>query len=186
MLFGEHFSILEENLKWSKIKLQFDDYEGWVDNKQFKKITEEQFAQVKAKLIEQKKLLLTYYSGIDDGIQLWKKNRIVAMFSMGEIQAKKMIDQGMAVKYIIPKENAIGWLDCLFLSAGAQNIDLAHAWLDFVLEKKIGKSMTDKFMYGNTTSPTFGMDYVKGLSWMQPPEDFNRRVNLWNEVKAAI
>jgi len=43
VLFGEHFAILEQNQKWSKIKLAYDDYEGWIDNKQFKIITEEQF-----------------------------------------------------------------------------------------------------------------------------------------------
>jgi uncharacterized protein YgiM (DUF1202 family) len=34
VLFGEHFQILETK-QWSKIKLQFDDYEGWVDSKQY-------------------------------------------------------------------------------------------------------------------------------------------------------
>lgn len=149
-------------------------------------LTAEQFAQVKAKLIEQKKLLVSYYAGFDDGVEIWKKNKIVAMFAMGEIQAKKMQDQKMPVKYIIPKESAVGWLDCLLLSAGAKEADLAHAWFDFVLEKKIGTAMTEKFNYGNTTNTVTGMDYAKSLSWLQPPEDFNKRVNLWNEVKAAI
>jgi spermidine/putrescine-binding protein len=149
-------------------------------------LSDAEFQQVKDKLIEQKKLLLSYYAGFDDGVEIWKKNKIVAMFAMGEIQAKKMTDQGMKIKYIIPKENAIGWLDCLLLSAGAKENDLAHAWFDFVLDKKIGADMTAKFNYGNTTSAVTGMDYAKGLSWLQPPEDFNKRVNVWNEVKAAI
>jgi gamma-D-glutamyl-L-lysine dipeptidyl-peptidase len=46
VLFGEHFIVLEQNLKWSKIKLHFDDYEGWIDNKQYKKITEDQYNQL--------------------------------------------------------------------------------------------------------------------------------------------
>ena len=40
VLFGEHFLILEIQKQWVKIKLQFDDYEGWVDEKQFKIISE--------------------------------------------------------------------------------------------------------------------------------------------------
>ena len=43
VLFGEHFEILEQNPKWAKIKLAYDAYEGWIDLKQFKSITEEQF-----------------------------------------------------------------------------------------------------------------------------------------------
>ncbi len=43
VLFGEHFQILEQNQKWSKIKLDYDGYEGWIDNKQFKDISAEQY-----------------------------------------------------------------------------------------------------------------------------------------------
>ena len=43
LIYGEIFSILQEKSKWSKIKLTFDDYSGWIDNKQFKKISEEEY-----------------------------------------------------------------------------------------------------------------------------------------------
>lgn len=38
VLFGEHFKILEQTAKWSRIRLAFDNYEGWIDNKQFAQI----------------------------------------------------------------------------------------------------------------------------------------------------
>lgn len=40
VLFGEHFEILEELKQWRRIRLQFDNYEGWVDSKQFQTISE--------------------------------------------------------------------------------------------------------------------------------------------------
>ncbi|CAL2095436.1 C40 family peptidase [Tenacibaculum sp. 190524A02b] len=43
VLFGEHFTILEKDKKWSKIKLEFDGYEGYIDNKQYQELSEEQF-----------------------------------------------------------------------------------------------------------------------------------------------
>ncbi len=43
LLFGEHFTILEKDKYWSKIKLQFDDYEGYIDNKQYTEITDSLF-----------------------------------------------------------------------------------------------------------------------------------------------
>lgn len=46
VLFGEHFEVLEKNQKWAKIKLAYDNYEGWIDIKQFVSITEEQFEQL--------------------------------------------------------------------------------------------------------------------------------------------
>lgn len=35
LLFGDHFSILESTEKWSRILTAYDEYEGWIDNKQF-------------------------------------------------------------------------------------------------------------------------------------------------------
>lgn len=43
VLFGEHFEILETQKHWSKIKLQFDAYEGWADSKQYQIISEKNF-----------------------------------------------------------------------------------------------------------------------------------------------
>jgi hypothetical protein len=43
VLFGEHFKVLERRKKWSKIRLAFDNYEGWIDNKQFGEISEEDY-----------------------------------------------------------------------------------------------------------------------------------------------
>lgn len=48
LLFGDHYSITEtsENKKWHKIKIHFDDYEGWIDAKQHYSITEDYFEQI--------------------------------------------------------------------------------------------------------------------------------------------
>lgn len=43
VLYGDHFKVLEKRKKWSKIRLAFDKYEGWIDNKQYLEITEEQY-----------------------------------------------------------------------------------------------------------------------------------------------
>jgi hypothetical protein len=43
ILYGEFFKVLEERKNWSKIRLAFDSYEGWIDNKQFFKISEDDY-----------------------------------------------------------------------------------------------------------------------------------------------
>lgn len=43
ILYGETFKVLDAQKKWSRIRLSFDKYEGWVDNKQFTFISEEQY-----------------------------------------------------------------------------------------------------------------------------------------------
>ena len=47
ILFGESFTILEKEKHWSKVKLSFDDYEGYLDNKQFEEISEDAFVSIK-------------------------------------------------------------------------------------------------------------------------------------------
>lgn len=43
ILYGEYFKILEERGKWSRIRIAFDSYEGWIDNRQFIKIEESEY-----------------------------------------------------------------------------------------------------------------------------------------------
>jgi len=149
-------------------------------------LNDAEFQQVKEALIQMKRLLVTYYAGGDEGVEIWKQNGILANLALGEFQAQKMLDQGMAIKYVIPKEGAVGWLDYMLLSSCAGDTDLVYASVDYCLQHKIGQELTTKNAYGNTTSPSTTMDHADRLSWLQPPEDFNRRVEIWHEVKAAI
>lgn len=43
LLFGDHYSIIEKDKSWYKIKVEFDEYEGWIDNKQHSEISDEYF-----------------------------------------------------------------------------------------------------------------------------------------------
>ncbi|HZW78730.1 MAG TPA: C40 family peptidase [Flavobacteriaceae bacterium] len=43
VLYGETFQIHERKEKWSHIRLSHDSYEGWIDNKQFVSISEENY-----------------------------------------------------------------------------------------------------------------------------------------------
>ncbi|MBE0423690.1 MAG: C40 family peptidase [Lutibacter sp.] len=46
VLFGEHFLVLETIEKWSKIRLAFDNYEGWIDTNQYAQISEENYFEI--------------------------------------------------------------------------------------------------------------------------------------------
>jgi len=48
VLFGETFEILETDKSWSKIKLSFDNFEGYINNKQFIDISENKFLQLQS------------------------------------------------------------------------------------------------------------------------------------------
>ena len=46
IIFGEHFKILECRKEWSRIRLAHDNYEGWICNKQWIEILEEEYTQL--------------------------------------------------------------------------------------------------------------------------------------------
>lgn len=43
LLFGDHFTILERTDNWLKILTAYDEYEGWIDHKQFEEIGQAAF-----------------------------------------------------------------------------------------------------------------------------------------------
>ncbi len=46
VLFGEYFKVLEKRDRWSRIRIAFDKYEGWLDNKQYIEITVEEYDEL--------------------------------------------------------------------------------------------------------------------------------------------
>lgn len=45
-LYGDFFKVLEQRKKWSRIRLAFDNYEGWIDNKQYKEIEASDYTEL--------------------------------------------------------------------------------------------------------------------------------------------
>ena len=46
LLYGDCFKVLEHRKAWSRIRLSFDKYEGWIDNKQFQLIKESAYKEL--------------------------------------------------------------------------------------------------------------------------------------------
>ncbi|RTZ04840.1 hydrolase Nlp/P60 [Flavobacterium bomense] len=66
ILFGEHFEILEQMKQWSRIKVQYDKYEGWIDSKQLQLISESNFNQLSAETIILNSDLIEYITTPDN------------------------------------------------------------------------------------------------------------------------
>ena len=148
-------------------------------------LSDSDFNAVKKKLIEQKQYLISYYAGFDEGVNIWSSSDASLMFSMGEFQAVELDGRGFDVVYSIPREGGIGWLDTWALSKGVKDSDCAHKWVNHYLNGVTGPVMTDLKGYGNTTNDSPELNYADKLVWLRPVEDFDRRVQVWNEVKAA-
>ena len=154
------------------------------------KLTDDDFAKVKAKLIEQKKLLLSYYAGFDDGVNLFAQNGIKLMYSMGEPQVPALKKKGVNAALTIPKEKRGGLARLLGIERRRQGYDLPMPGSMPASKKSTGKVLTEKLGYGNTTNlevnKAAGLTYGDQLSWLETAENYEKRVAIWNEIKAGL
>jgi len=68
VLYGEVFKVIEQRKKWSKIRISFDKYEGWIDNKQYRKIEEENYKKLASSMPILSTDILEYVCGTDEDI----------------------------------------------------------------------------------------------------------------------
>ena len=102
VLYGEHFKVLEQRKFWSRIRLAFDNYEGWIDNKQYKEVGEDTYA-----LLDQAnpKLSIDLVEFIqDENNQL---HPILLGSTLNSLAALNHTHDGNSVEGIQPKEHLI-------------------------------------------------------------------------------
>lgn len=102
VLYGDLFKILEQRKNWSKIRLAFDKYEGWIDNKQLLEITEEQYAHLQE---ETPKLVIDLVEFIEDANQ--QLHAILLGSSLNGLSLLNNIHDGRSIQGQKPKENLI-------------------------------------------------------------------------------
>lgn len=61
-LYGDFFKVLEQRKKWSRIRFAFDNYEGWIDNKQYLEIEESDYNTLNQSEINLSKDLIEFVS----------------------------------------------------------------------------------------------------------------------------
>ena len=102
VLYGELFKVLEQRKKWSRIRLLFDGYEGWVDNKQFRLISEEEY-------LELKKAELVYATDLVD-IVTTEENQLLSIFlgcQVNNCGFLKHTFEGKTISKKLPKRQLI-------------------------------------------------------------------------------
>lgn len=107
VLFGEHFEILEQMKQWSKIKVQFDDYEGWVDSKQYQIISESEFHQLSEDAIVLNADLLEYISGINNLLFPIPLGSSISFLNHPEINTASFSFDGTRISGIQQKNNLL-------------------------------------------------------------------------------
>ena len=102
VIYGESFKIIEQRANWSLIKLSFDNYKGWIDNKQLVEISETVYDST----ISEANI---YSSDLIEFIQINNKGLLTIPFG-STLNSIKLFDHffdGNTTKTIQPKENLV-------------------------------------------------------------------------------
>lgn len=102
VLYGDYFKVLEQRKSWSKIRLGFDKYEGWVDNKQYVEITVEQYEALHLEAPILSKDLVEFVEDVNQ--QLYA---IPLGSSLNGLPLLKHTHDGAVINEIKPKQNII-------------------------------------------------------------------------------
>ncbi|MDC7999930.1 C40 family peptidase [Aequorivita todarodis] len=102
VLYGEHFKILETRKKWSRIRLAFDNYEGWIDKKQYLTIAEADYSDFERKELRLSSDLVDFITTSDN--QLFS---ICLGSNVSGAPYLKNHFEGKSVSGILPKEHLI-------------------------------------------------------------------------------
>jgi len=149
-------------------------------------LSEDQLQAIKKKLIALKRNVLSFYTTADEALQLYQSNDIAIIFAnYGQQQVKMMTDAGAPIAYVNPREGALAWLDTWAMTSGVRDRALAEKWVNFVLQKKIGRELSERTGFGNTVVPFASAGENDKLVWLESVENPTERADLWNEVKAT-
>jgi len=162
-------------------------------------LTDEQLAAVEKKLLELKPNIRKIWTTGGELTNLFQNHEIV--LAMGwPLNTNDLKKLNFPIGETIPKENTTGWIDHLMITAASSHKELAHAFLEYMIEAKTQKLVTDRTHYtpANPGAAQFlTVDEIKSLH-LDSPDAYMRRIyfwqdvprrakytEVWNEVKAA-
>lgn len=116
-------------------------------------------------------------------------------------QFAKAMEQDPDIRYVIPKEGATVFIDNLAIPVDARNPELAHAFIDFVMEADIAAEICETMKYSSPNRAAWPKlsAKIRANTAVFPPADVLGRLELvqdlgdttvlydqlWTEVKSA-
>ncbi|MDO9592490.1 MAG: ABC transporter substrate-binding protein [Erysipelotrichaceae bacterium] len=152
----------------------------------------------KAALIEQKPLVLAYAGDNLKDMMIGGEAAIAVCWSGDAIY---MISENPELKYILPKEGSNLWFDNVVIPKGAENVDLAHKFIDFLSRPEISLKNVEYIGYSTPNTEALGMldpetaqdktaypdaEDLQGFEVFRDPGNFIETYNrIWTEVKSS-
>lgn len=163
--------------------------------------TPEQDAQIKQWLIDIKPLLLTYWADFSELAQLMASGDVWVASNAWADTYRSLLDEGVPVEYIQPKEGRLSFVCGFGISSAAKNLDLVYAYLNAVTAAQSMANFANEYGYGPANREALPLidPEVIALFQLDDPAALQQSVfyqsltgeqrqkitTMWNEVKAA-
>jgi spermidine/putrescine-binding protein len=158
-------------------------------------LDEDQLQAVKAKMEEQRELVRRYWSTGGEAVELFMSGEVVATNSWSYI-TEQLRAEGMNAEQCAP-ERPTAWLDSHFVVSGTPNRDLAHAFIDYMLEPEVlaqvmevsgfGVSVPAAAEHAESAPDVMAEDaeFRKAIQFWEEIPERGRYLEVWNEIKAG-
>lgn len=150
----------------------------------------------KDQLIQAKKLLVSLKPSVrvfasDAKQHLLSGDVWIAHMYSGD--AHQVMKTNPEVKYITPKEGAVVWIDTLAIPKGAKNVDLAHAFINMILDTPAAKEITEQLLYSSPNNslekkvaedlrPSYLAKMQAKVSHLEFLEDLGAGTEMWDQL----
>lgn len=162
-------------------------------------LSDQELEAVKNKLLALKPNVRKMWSTGGELTNLFENHEVV--MAMGwPLNTADLKKAGFPAGETIPKENTTGWIDHLMITAGSENKELAAKFLEYMVQARTQKQVTDITGYtpANPHAAQFMTpDEIKNLH-LDDVDNYQKRIyfwqnvprrarynEIWNEVKAS-
>jgi putative spermidine/putrescine transport system substrate-binding protein/spermidine/putrescine transport system substrate-binding protein len=162
-------------------------------------LDDEQLAQIKDMLVAQRPLIRAYWSLGDDLKQLYASGEVVISDAWPYVTVG-LKEQGIPVAEVSPSEGVTGWSDSWMITSGAQNVDLAYKWADYMIGPDGQMGVLNNNNYAITNKKVIeGLDpelraalhmdnieegYDSIYMWRNVP-NYDKWLQVWQEVTSG-
>jgi spermidine/putrescine transport system substrate-binding protein len=189
-----HLSIIdagEEAYEMTALTLGIDPYNA----------TPEQDAQIKQKLIDLKPNLVSYWADPTEVSNLMASGDLWVVGNAWNESYVNLIRENISVKYIMPKEKAIGYVCGYSISSKTKNLDLAYDYINARNDPQSLANMANDQGYGPSNKEALALidkdtvvllgldhpDILQNIFFMKPLTEAQHQhfTELWTEIKVA-
>nr|MBI3613534.1 spermidine/putrescine ABC transporter substrate-binding protein [Nitrospirota bacterium] len=141
-------------------------------------------ARAKAKLVSQKDLVKTYTS--ENYQQLLAYGEVTLAHGWGGTVARAMAERP-SIKYVIPKEGATVWADCLVVLRTSPHKDLAMRFINYLLDRNVAARTTERLLFATSNREAHALVQAKYRDnpAIYPPDSVFDRLEWMTDVGEA-